>query len=124
MGTSTNAILGWGVAFEKEWEAEYADDTDEEFDACEYTRAEAALKPFGVELRYHCSNEFSKPCLFIDGTVTVAHRGYPQAVSTPEPGADWAERIDRAVEALRKAVPSFAALKVPPKGWYMVSYWG
>lgn len=116
MAVSTDAILGWGVAFSEEWKPE---DDDKRGDL------EGELMPFRVELVRHCSSPHEMPALFVEESMTTAHRGYPQKIQpveeTPE---DWHERLEAAMIVFRRYNPNVDDLGSPEPGWYLASDYG
>lgn len=124
MSTSTDAILGWGHAWDSEVEG-----TSEAFDDAE----EEIAKEFDVTIGSHCSD--SCRMLYVGVEVKTANRGYPVLFDTlPEIPADAEQRIRGAIDALRVAyaVPDEDGFTpepddtfpIPEKlGWFLVSDW-
>lgn len=90
MGTSTDAILGWGVAWEFEGGLE---DSDVE---------ESIAKRFNVEIGSHCSGECPMP--FVAVVIRKAWRGQVVTFDAlPELPEDAEARVRGAVTALQEA---------------------
>lgn len=126
MGTSTDAILGWGVAYEEE----IYDESDGEDGGWSAVLA-AELEVLGVEAGEHCSNECPQPYVFITESVQRASRGDVVDVKLRKPGADWRKRINKAVALLAKRFEESDDLDATaydfatdqPQGWKLVSWW-
>ncbi len=105
MGTSTDAITGWGVAYEDQIYGEEDED--------------------GA----HCSCECPQPYVFIAESYQRAWRGSVVDVESREPGADWGERIEKAIALLTARFKKGDAGTVydfetdQPRGWKLVAWW-
>lgn len=122
MGTSTDALLGWGVAFS----TEISDQGDVLYGLND------ELAAMGVVVEMHQSCDYAKPCVFIAESFKRANRGDVVDVTPREPGADWGEKIAAALRFLAERVGdkvlddegeaySFATEQAP--GWKLVSWW-
>jgi hypothetical protein len=75
---------------------------------------------FGIELRFHCSDECSMPYLTLATARHLSHRGYPQELDPAAlvPAPDWAAKLDRFLAEFGIEKPH-----EQPR-WWLVSYWG
>jgi len=71
----------------------------------------------GIEIVVHCSDECPEYFVAIEGTVTVANRGYPQRVTTHTPGSGWDKRLRDFCKKYKLPVRG-------APGWYLASMWG
>lgn len=142
MGTSTNAIFGFGWVGDEEFsinppenEEEGEDDTDI-FDA-----AQQACEELGVSLGTHCHSDCRMAYLACDDTkVTkrhfVARRGGPIEISIEDMErlvfkmpTVMRKKLIAAVDMLHKEYPSVAeGIKLPSAveiefTWFLCSYW-
>jgi hypothetical protein len=91
MGVSTDAILGWGIAFEEDggWDYDIAKKVEKKFK--------------GVELFTHCSLDY--PMMAIGLCVSRANRGYPVKLDKIEVPKDAAQTVLKALAAYAEALP-------------------
>lgn len=143
MSTSTNAILAFGFNLTGEDEdikEIFGVDEEEEFDFEEWlleeagviypaghagidspeyvaysSASKAAIAACPVELVMHCSAEYPMHFLAVRGTVKMAHRGYPQAITTWMPEQ---ERIDAA-----RAFCDELGIEWQESQWHIFSFW-
>lgn len=123
MGTSTDAILVFGMQIEGESEDSEKIDAflEEDDDGFGSDRLSKAEKKTGADIVYHCSLEHM---MYIVGTrAMVANRGYPVTV---DPGklalSDKQRKTDlEAIEALCR----FIGIPFSPKKckWWLCSNW-
>jgi hypothetical protein len=122
MSTSTDALLGWGVAFDEE----IHDEDDVLWDL------RHDLTALGVVVEMHQSSDYSKPCIFIAESFRRAWRGQIVEVDPREPGSDWGEKIAAALRLLQERTSgkvtnddeeSYAWTTEQAPGWKLVSWW-
>ena len=129
MSVSTDAILFYGVLLKEEhvekvvekfFGGEPEDETGTFLDIWDEHHVP------GVELVMHCSGSCTEYAIALDGTVTIAARGYPQEISLAKLIApDAPNGIDPIAEQLKimgfpKSVIRWAGQNTK---WWMVSWW-
>lgn len=75
------------------------------------------LKEYPVAIKEHCFGESPMYFLAVNGTISVATRGYPQMVSPNT------EITDHQIKALKKFCKTHDIEWQEP-AWYIFSYWG
>lgn len=85
MSASTDAYVFYGYCWE---------DEDVEFDLDTAEGAETKLAEFGVAWDSHCSVSCSIPLLFVEGTQTIAFRGYPKPLTSLDVDPSWKGKLD------------------------------
>jgi hypothetical protein len=125
MGTSTDAILVYGIPIEDEELARAYynadEDEDEDFEGSEAERlAYHGGDINGVILVDHCSHSCNMHIVGIKGTETQAWRGYPKQIPvadlTPS-NPEWDEKLSAFIDRNK-----LTAAGQP--GWYLASWWG
>jgi len=142
MGVSTDAILFYGICFEElgtgeypweigydgydEWmaslygleppEGDYSEETRPKYNRY-WNEKQKILKGTGLEIGYHCSDQYTMYYLTVKDSEIRAHRGYPESLKTLEIGEDWDAKIRDFCERA-----DFG--KDENVGWWLVSWWG
>lgn len=119
MGQSTDAILCWGIQLAEDDEVPWADDAeefgyDDPLEPAAMVRvitgeklgshkANERLKELGIQIVMH--GHYEDPAIIIAavGSVTTAHRGYPQEVNEgvmDDPPIRWLDSLNRALPKL------------------------
>ncbi len=141
MGTSTDAILCYGINLDEDkydelpwnektedWEDVYEDIDDwwEQVNGCDYGvigdydllyewRKE---NPMPFELVWHCSYDYTMYILAVPDTVITANRGYPQVVAVPKP-VDFKKCLD-----FRNFCDKYKINMGDGLTWLLCSMWG
>jgi hypothetical protein len=122
MGTSTDAILVYGIPLEEDAIDEYGEPSEGEEDTNSLPSRMAFMGDTidGVRIAYHCSNKCTMHIAAAAGTERRARRGYPVEIDPASLAVDpvWAPRLETFV-----AKHNLQTMGKPP-GWYLVSYWG
>lgn len=120
MGTSTDAILLYGIPL-KEGAVDDYDEDDETLpqEGPAYMAWDGAAVD-GIQLVRHCSKEAPMYFVAIAGTVVRAWRGSPRKFNGMYPDvSEWNAKLVAFVEKHHLAIEEdFAA------AWYIASYWG
>lgn len=145
MGTSTDAILFWGIAYKEDelleddvdlydrWEERYCatqglpdpgEISDEEYAKpgvrerhLEYlSKKEALLRELAVELDTHCSAEYPIPFVAIKEATVVTKRGYISEIGSLDVDPSWEPKLRAFCEVM--------GLPWKEPGWRQVAWWG
>lgn len=138
MGTSTDAVLAYGWAWDEEFDADNVlseedslSDHDHTDPMSRWEELENALCKLGLELDCHCSYDAVMPALVVRASRVVAYRGMPVALTAhPQPIArEWNENLAKGLALLKEACkglefpPEFLQSETPPS-WVLYSWWG
>ena len=123
MGTSTNAILGYGITFEEGEEPWNLEDGSYENSPETWLEAKIAnsilhMKECPLKIQHHCSGDCTMYAILIKESVTIARRGYPVEIGLPNDDviADWEIELCKWLDALE--------IKAPHGHFWLMSYWG
>lgn len=106
MSASTDAYVFYGYCWK---------DEDVEFDI---ETAEAAEAELGVSWDSHCSVSCSIPFLYVEGTRTVAFRGYPKPLTSLETDPTWKGKLDAFLDSQGIEAPEDGN----QPGWWTASW--
>lgn len=134
MGTSTDAVLAYGWAWNEEFDAyEVLIEEDGLADPTEsrWEELEEALRKLGLELDRHCRYDAVMPALVVTASRVVAYQGLPETLTAhPQPvGREWDENLAKGFALLKEACkgvefpPEFIQSETPPS-WVLYSWWG
>lgn len=120
MGISSDAIFGWGLAFDQEFSMYVEDEHDHESWDSLYDQ----LHKQGIELGTHCSSEYPMLYLAVQSTKQTAWRGHVMHPDAKEPTAEVVKKLLDAAELVRASFPDAFPEALPKPGWFLVSYLG
>jgi hypothetical protein len=130
MGTSTDAIFFWGIAYEEEdhegwsWEERYADTfglheprvEDSAGRATYWEKKEQLVEACECKVGIHCSGECPFVFVAIKKSIAKARRGYPEEVKSMTVEPDWEAKLRDFCERMK--------MPWQQPRWLLVSYWG
>lgn len=119
MGTSTNAIIVYGMPFDPE---ETDDEKVADVFGDQFEDLEEATKEVGLIVEWHCSSEY--PMYIIGHTAVTAFRGEPKALDF-----DHLSHAEIDYEKTRAGIKSVCEKFGLPFNeseckWWLCSYWG
>lgn len=102
MGISTDALLGWGIAYEEAFEDLY-----EIVDKLDGVSVDKRLRDLGVEIVLHCSSDYPCPAFSLFDYAVCAHRGFPRKVVLEAPtDPDRVVKLQNGIEAWKALMSS------------------
>lgn len=118
MGTSTDAILLYGIPLVEGAFDEYDEDDPAAPQSGPTFLAFMGGDEDGVEIQVHQSSEFPRHFVVIVGSVVTAHRGYPKCLSGRElvRNEAWDAKLKGFVDLYQLATDG-------GPGWWMASWW-
>ena len=114
MGTSTDAMLMYGVPLDEDTDLSYDEDVDTQQSGPAFMNFMGKAEG-GIEIVEHCSKDCTMYFAIIEGTLVRAWRGYPMKVETPKPEASWNKRL--------AAFCKKHGLSAGKPAWYIASMW-
>lgn len=125
MGTSTDAILCYGININENYLADCEEDTGELDESWAKENGSKLIRWMlyygesvnGVKIITHCSDEYPMYLLVAEGSDVTAWRGYPKKINSIDPNLNWNNLIANFVE--ENNVQTDGEI-----GWWLCSYWG
>lgn len=139
MGTSTNAIIAFGIQLEEGFEFPWDDENDEndcvdwwrelnnynnpydwkiDKDYWKYQNEWDKENPIPFEIENYCSQECPMYILAVKGTVKTAERGYPNDFNPNDLKVD-----PESLNIFKRFIDKYKISDENPK-WLIFSYWG